>query len=447
MSPRLTMIPRYMVLSVMMLIAVTGTLSARGLYADGPFWLYQMLLGGGFYIFDTHRAYAQFVVELPVYLAIEAGVRDLNVLLRVHSFGLIGLPILFWCGALLLQLRTSLFWWLTLAFTVTYLRSGFFAAGEFNTAYGLVALCFAIILHKNLSYLHNILLLSSAIVLTHAYESMLFIGVFLALTCLVRLWLEKSDSRLTKLALLIACILFLYAAFVGVRSTFFYRAEDLKTTINYGALLEPHILYLLWMIASAVLMALAPLSARVKGAIALLGLLTSLLYLVFLWRWDKSGISYGYYSYAYRSLGAFMLAGILFIVWLIRVAPRVIQQHVFKLNEPLLACTVSLVFLVQACMLLGHTSGYYRWLKAFETEALRVEGLVPIDQTEFNKGHSSLSGYNWPWSNSTLSVLLRGNAEAIITNASSFDGWETFDPKTIEKYPLKSFVKSGGLSP
>jgi hypothetical protein len=43
--------------------------------------------------------------------------------------------------------------------------------------------------------------------------------------------------------------------------------------------------------------------------------------------------------------------------------------------------------------------------------------------------------------------LLRGNAEAIITNASSFEGWETFDPKTIEKYPLKSFVKSGGLSP
>ena len=446
MNSKTILIPKYMVLFVMVVVAVTGTLSARGLYADGPFWLYQMLLGGGFYIFDIHRAYAQFVVELPVYLAIEAGIRDLNVLLRVHSFGLIGLPILFWCGALLLQLRTSIFWWLTLAFAVTYLRSGFFAAGEFNTAYGLVALCFAIILHKNLSYLHNILLISSAIVLTHAYESMLFIGVFLALTCLVRLWLEKCDSRLSKLALLIACASFLYAAFVGVRSTFFYRAENLKTTINYGALLEPHILYLLWMITSAVLMALTPLSARVKGFVALLSAVASLTYLVFLWRWDK-GISYGYYSYAYRSLGAFMLVGVLFVVWLINVAPRAIQQHVFKLNESLLACTVSLVFLVQACMLLGHTFGYYQWLKAFEAEAARIEGLVPIDRTEFNKGHSSLSGYNWPWSNSTLSVLLRGNAEAIITNASNFTGWETFDPRKIEKYPLKFFVKSSGLSP
>jgi hypothetical protein len=142
-----------------------------------------------------------------------------------------------------------------------------------------------------------------------------------------------------------------------------------------------------------------------------------------------------------------MLVGVLFVVWLINVAPRAIQQYVFKLNEPLLACTVSLVFLVQACMLLGHTFGYYQWLKAFEAEAARIEGLVPIDRTEFNKGHSSLSGYNWPWSNSTLSVLLRGNAEAIITNASDFTAWETFDPRKIEKYPLKDFSKISPMRP
>jgi hypothetical protein len=436
-----------MVLFIMVFIAATGTLSARGLYADGPFWLYHMLLRGGFYIFDSQRAYAQFVVELPVYLAIEAGVRDLNALIRIHSFGLIGLPILFWCGALLIQLRTSIFWWLTLVFAVTYLRSGFFAAGEYNTAYSLVALSFSIILLKKISHFYQIILICCAIVLTHAYESMLFIGVFLALTCLVRIWLEKSDGRILNLILLISCTLFLYAAFVGVRSTFFYRHEDLQATINYHALFEPHVSYLLWMIASAMLMVLAPLSSWLKNVVAGLALLASLIYLVFLWRWDKSGISYGFYSYAYRSLGAFMLAGILFCVWLINVAPSIFRHQVFKLNEPLLACIVSLVFLVQACMLLGHSFGYYRWLKAFEKEALLTEGLVPIDQTEFNKGFGSVSGYNWPWSNATLSVLLRGNAEAIITNASNFDGWETFDPKTIEKYPFKDFSKSAPLRP
>ena len=447
MNPKLTMMPKYMVLVIMVLIAATGTLSVRGLYADGPFWLYHMLLRGGFYIFDAQRAYAQFLVELPVYLAIEGGVRDLNTLMRVHSFGLIGVPILLWIGALLIQLRTPIFWWLTLAFAVTYLRSGFFAAGEYNTAYGLVAISFSIILCKELGYFYKTIFLSCAIVLTHAYESMLFIGVFLALTCLTRLWLEKKDDRVLKLILMVSCALFFYAVFIGICSTFFYRHENLKNTINYGALLEPHILYLIWMIASSMLIAFTKFSSQLKGGIVLLGLLASLLYLVFLWRWDKSGISYGYYSYAYRSLGAFMLAGILFVVWLMNVVPFFIRQPVFKLNEPLLACTVSLVFLVQACMLLGHTFGYYRWLKAFEVEASRIEGLVPIDQTEFNKGRGSISGYNWPWSNSTLSVLLRGNAEAIITNASNFTGWETFDPKTIEKYPLKGFSKNAPLSP
>ena len=77
----MTLLFRYAILVVMLVIAITGTMSARGLYADGPFWLYHMLLRGGFYVFDIHRAYAQFIVELPVFLAIEGGVRDLNVLI------------------------------------------------------------------------------------------------------------------------------------------------------------------------------------------------------------------------------------------------------------------------------------------------------------------------------------------------------------------------------
>jgi hypothetical protein len=443
----MTLLFRYAILVVMLVIAISGTISARGLYADGPFWLYHMLLRGGFYVFDIHRAYAQFLVELPVFLAIEGGVRDLNALIRVHSFGLIGVPILFWCGALILQWRTAVFWWLTLAFTVTYLRSGFFAAGEFNTAYGLVALSFAIILKRNLNNFQNILLLSSAIILTHAYESMLFIGVFLALICVYRLWMRENDTGFTRFILFLSCCLYLYAVFVGVRSTFFFRAENLKTTINYGAFFEPHVLYLLWMMGCAFLVMLKPVTSSTKGVIALLGALVSCLYLVYVWRWDASGISYGYYSYAYRSLGAFMLLGILSFAWFWYVQPFSFLRNVFQLNERLLACVVSAVFCVQAGLLLVHTSGYYRWLKAFEAESLVIEGLVPIDETQFNKGHSSLSGYNWPWSNATLSVLLRGNAEAIITNAKNFDGWETFDPKAIDKYPLKPFVKSGRLSP
>jgi hypothetical protein len=438
---------RCAILGLMLVIAVTGIISARGLYADGAFFLYNMLLRGGLYMFDTHRAYAQFVIELPVFLAIQGGVQDLNTLVRVHSFGSIGMPILFWCMALIWQWRTAVFWWLALAFAVTYLRSGFFSAGEFNTAYGLVALSIAIILKTHLSNVQNFVLVGSAAILTHAYESMSFLGLFLAFICFFRLWDRRDDRRLTRFCCFIAAGFYLYAVYVGFRSTFLLRAVDLKATINYGAVFEPHIFYLLWMIASAVVVMLKPINERTKGFVAVLGGVASFLYVCYVWRWDASGISYGYYSYAYRSLGAFMLLGILFLTWLWQVQPVGFIRKFFKSNESLLACIVMTVFLVQASLLLVHTSEYYKWLKAFEAEALVIEGLVPIDETQFNKGRGPISGYNWPWTNSTLSVLLRGNAEAIITNAKNFDGWETFDPQTVEKYPLRPFFKSGPIYP
>ena len=438
---------RYFVLCILFVVVVTGTLSGRGLYADGPYWLYHMLLNGGLYIFDPHRAYAQFVVELPVYLAIELGMRDINALIRVHSFGFIGMPIIFWSWALILQFRTPVFWLLALACSVTYLRSDFFAAGEFNLAYGLVALCIAIILRKQITTFQTLVLLSASVVLLYAYESMLFIGIFLFVTCIVRLISEASDSRSTKFAIAISSCLYLYAAYVGAHSTFVDRAENLRAAINYGALFEPHVLYLIAMIVFSVLMLIGRLQDVAKFSIAVFAAIISIIYFLYIVRWDKTGISYGFYSYAYRSLGAFMMVGILSVAWLMTSFPALVKRGMIKVNVPLLCCVVSLVFILQSGTLLFHTAGYYRWLKTFEAAAMTVEGLVPIDQTEFGKGYGAVSGYNWPWSNATLSVLLRGNAEAMITNASNFDGWETFDPKTIEKYPLKKYTKSSPLFP
>jgi hypothetical protein len=406
-----------------------------------------MLLNGGFYIFDTHRAFAQYMVEWPVYIAIKLGVHDLNILIRVHSFGFVAIPVMFWCGALILQLRTPVFWLLALACSVTYLRSGFFAAGEFNLTYGLVALSMAMILKKHVSIFQSLILLCSAVVLIYAYESMLFIGVFLFVTCVVRLMSNQYDSRLIKFAMSLSGCFYLFAAYIGVRSTFYDRAENLRATINYGALFEPHVLYLIMMIACAALMLIGPLRYAAKVAVTVMAAILSILYILFILRWDTSGISYGFYSYAYRSLGAFMLLGILGLAWLISAFPALAKQPVVNVSVPLLACIVSLVFLQQSGTLLFHTAGYYRWLKTFEAAAITVDGLVPIDQTILGQGYGSISGYNWPWSNATLSVLLRGNAEGMITNASNFDGWQTFDPNMIERYPLKTFTKTAPLFP
>lgn len=263
---------RYFVLFILFVLAFTGTIACRALYADGPFWLYQMLINDGLFIFDVHRSNAQYVVEWPVYVALKFGVQDLNILIRIFSFGIIAIPISFWFIALIIQFRTPIFWLLVLAFSVTYLRSGFFAVGEFNTAYGLVALSISIILKKNISNIHNGFLLFSSFILIYSYESMLFLGIILLISCILRLFIERNDSFLTKLTLILSGCFFILSSFVGIRSTFFYRQDNLESTINYAGILQPYILYLIVMIISAVFTFIS-INRKLKVAITLFSLL------------------------------------------------------------------------------------------------------------------------------------------------------------------------------
>ena len=444
---QLVSIARYFVLTVLALIAATGVLSARGLYADGPFFLYQMLTHGGFYTFDAPRVFAQFVMQVPVYLAIEAGLRDLNAIIRIHSFGFVGLPVGIWFAALVVQFRTSMFWWLTLAFSVTYLRSGFFAAGEYNLTYALVALSVALLFKKVSTPLHSLWLMLSAFILIYSYESMSFLGLFLFVVAAVKLFCTLDVRRLNTYTLVACAGMYLFASYSGIYSTFFRRAVDLQATLNYGAVFEPHIFYLWCTIACAAIAMFGAGPHRLKFFAVAAAILASLCYLVFIFRWDTSKISYGYYSYSYRSWGAFMLLGVLVIAWFtVTLGNRFKSVIAVNVAGPL-CCIALLVFVIQSTTLLFHTVGYYRWLKQFETVALSTREMIPIDEVVFNKGQGPISGYNWPWTNSALSVLLRGNAEAIVTNARKFDGVETFDPKTIEKYPLKGFTKTAPLYP
>lgn len=432
------------VLTIIALIAFTGIYSARGLYSDGSFWLFEILTKQGFYIFDQQRAYAQYVVEWPVVLAIKSGVMDLNVLIRLHSAGFILAPLFFWLSALLVQRSSYVFWLIVLGFSVSYLRSGFFAAGEFNLTNGMVALCVAITLSRTINIFSALALILTADILTHSYESMSFLGLFLVLISVERLVFIKTDSFFTKAVFAIVAALYFYGSFIAIRSMLFERVYSLQSTVNLNAFAEFHLAYLLIMCAVATCLCLR-LSQRIKVIFVVVGVVLTCIYVVYVLRFDRTGISYGYFSYAYRSHGAFMLVGVLSLAWLIPIFEKLQKIQFVKVQKSLLVIVVMCVFFTESGLMLGHSVGFYRWLKSFESVALTVKGLIPIDKTTINKGEGWVTGYNWPWSNSTLSVLLRGNATGIVTNASDFTGWETFDPKEINPYPLTPFLKSGPL--
>jgi hypothetical protein len=112
-----------------------------------------------------------------------------------------------------------------------------------------------------------------------------------------------------------------------------------------------------------------------------------------------------------------------------------------------LSIVVCCVFLIESGLLLKNSIGFYDWLKRFEDVAVSIEGFKPIDETTINNGESAVSGYNWPWTNSTLSILLRGDAKGIVTNASDFTNSEPIALEKIDINPLGSFSKSSRIYP
>ena len=445
--------------AAIILIGMAGVYAARGLYSDGAYWLVEMLPRGGFYIFDPHRAYVQILVQMPVAAAIWLGSLNLNSLIHLHSAGFVGVPLVFWLGALALQFKTRLFWLFLMAFTVSYLRSNFFAAGEFSVAYGMTAFCTSVLLRQQISHLQAALMLLTAIVLTHSYEATLFLGVFLAAVAGVRLAKVSHDRRSLRALLVLALVIFLIAAYVGGRSVLFERSYNGKGAANLSALTEIHLLYL--MVMPALIALLYTEYARRYKAWLLLGIiLMAGLYILYVLRWDHTNISYGYLSYAYRTLCCFLLLGVLSIAVALRFWPQV-----FKATSPpvsadrCIAVGTAVFFVTMAGLMIYHTQGYYKWAQRFEQVAVSLKTNTPIDQTPINTNHGFTYGYNWGWGNPSLSILLRGNAEAMVLNhqdnqsveSSRYENVRLGDtnrgeqPTQYDLHPLKPFEKKSLL--
>jgi hypothetical protein len=129
-------------------LGVLGVYVARGLYADGAYFLFSILSSHGFVDDDKPRLFALLITQVPLVMAMKIGINDLNLLIRLHSFGLIIFPLVFWLAALKIQMKTELFWIFVAEFSVSYLCSGFFAIGEYNLCYSMAAFSAAIILKK-----------------------------------------------------------------------------------------------------------------------------------------------------------------------------------------------------------------------------------------------------------------------------------------------------------
>jgi hypothetical protein len=268
-----------------------------------------------------------------------------------------------------------------------------------------------------------------------------------------------SDRRGIRILILLALLVFLISIYVGGRSVFFQRTYDGKGAANLGALTDIHFLYLILLPAMLVSLC-TEYVRRVRVVIFVCILMLVGLYLIYAFRWDHTNISYGYFSYAYRTLCCFLLLGVLSLATAIRFWPHVCKIESTKSTvDVYLALGVTAFFTSMALLMLYHTHGYYRWAQRFEQEAVSLKMHTPIDRTGINTNHGWTHGYNWPWGNPSTSIVLRGNAEAMVLNHSKqlgmvpgayenvrlgADGLPLEAPQ-FEIYPFRPFIKKGLL--
>ena len=437
---------KWLVVITLASLGIFGTYAARGLYADGSFWLFEMLQRDGFFIFDPHRAHAQFLVQFPIALAIWLNVTDLNVLIRVHSFGFIGIPLLFWLGALAVQWGSQFFWLFVMALSVTFLRTNFFAAGEFSTTYGLTAFCAAILLQTRLQLFQAILLMLSAVALIYSYEATLLLGLILAGFSIAYLVKNPAESFAVKSFVTVATMAFVASVYVGARSVFYLRAYDASSTANLSALKEYHFLYL---IVAPLLIALlfTKFTIKLQKYIFLLFLTVALMYVCYVLKWDHSNISFGYLSYAYRALSAPLLIMILLILFIFYYSPIDFKYETVTLPSSYISSASIIFFLTMLVPLFFHTFGYYKWAQRFENSAINITTHTPFDKAQISDNQGWTSGYNWMWGNPSTSILLRGNAKAVVLNHSAYQGYEPINLNTLDASPLSRYIKTSPMFP
>ncbi len=119
-------------------LALWHSWTCRGLFVDGSAFLVQIVRREWFFDFYAPRLYAMMAGQIPVMTAVTLGVTDLHLLARLLSFGLFGLPTLFYTFALhRVKDEPVLMAIVIAAIAIVFMTTSFFIVGEYNTAYAI----------------------------------------------------------------------------------------------------------------------------------------------------------------------------------------------------------------------------------------------------------------------------------------------------------------------
>ena len=347
-----------------------------------PFYLLNILVTKSFFHLDKARFFAELATQFPIVLALKLGVSRLDWLIKLHSLGLIVVPLFFWLIAIALQIKSDLFWLFLLAFSVSYLSSGFCAVGEYNLDYAVTAFMASILLKNQLSYFLGACLIGAAIISLLCYPAMIYLGPLLFIITLLHLLLDPKPKNFIIIFILIITLLLLATGFYFALMSILHPRDpaNLASAMTLkSALKNSHYIYLTF-IGVIFLFSLVP-SLKNKQYLIILALIVSLIYLLD----EKFWLTPGMY-YQFRTVAGLALFCILTLTAWLYFSNRNFTPHI-----PVF------IFIVFSIPFYIHLSRFHLLINVFSHEINSQSGIIPIEKTILLS--PPFKPYIWIWTN------------------------------------------------
>ncbi len=392
-----------------------------------------MILNRSYWVGNSYRTFSEFITQTPAVVALHFGVHDLGTLTFLQSAGVILLPTVIWMVAVGLQRKTRLFWLFMLMWAVVFLNSGFFAIGEYNLTYALVAIAASLLLTRSrITLVSAIALIVIAFALCKSYESMFFLGPLLCAMTLYRFWhvkgnAETPDSHLAlRRALLgLAALLFVAGTVLSiVAATSPANPGKAGPGVSLAALNHDRQLVLSFVVI-VLFMAALVVRSRTVAAVLLGMAFVSTLPLLRAQNWPTPDQYY---------LARIACGGLLFVLivcaaylWYVAVPGWQIAAGTDGHGTGWVARAAVVVPTVLTLTLLlsftVRTVGFHGWTGKFAQVVHTHTGLVAWE------GSGIGWYYCWGWPNPSLSIVLQSEQGQAIVLAPKGTSWQPFNPQ------------------
>ncbi len=388
------------------------TVTNSSLVGDGSYYLLRAIQTGQSFQLPGRQG-INLVREGPLLLALHHGVTNTHVLTSLEGVGFVIFPAFVWILAIV-QARGSRvrFTLVTISCGLCFATMIFFSVSELTLALPLVVLASVLLTQPTpWSGPSATLAVVSTGLLFFSHESIVPCAVMLAATALVRIKarLRSMDTRVSMIVLVLSVAVLAGAGW----SIVFWPNASSHTFLN----LSPSIVSL--SMGASCIVGWAVLYGRLSGVEWLRWLLLALA-VPFTLLGIRSAINTGPYA-AYTSRG--MCVAVVAVLQLVLLVDWIRLQRADEVSRGITLSTGATrgaaAFLV--AVMIVPTICAFRWstvIGDFRSTITQRTGIVPASDVPTTPAKS----YLWPWTNTTLSVLLRSsNSNAVVENTDPLD--------------------------